>query len=130
MLMYSEPAPPQLTASLVQHWIRFCGATDFPSVIQFTAKEKVSRTIYGLGCICPIRLKKVPDRVETLRRVASDVIRSRRAVAISGRRMTTASSARVQGVSSGVTGGMPASLLHTALRRVATPTMFTTRMKL
>jgi hypothetical protein len=29
-----------------------------------------------------------------------------------------------------VTGGKPASLLHTALRRVATPTMFTMRMKL
>ena len=29
-----------------------------------------------------------------------------------------------------VTGGKPATLLHTALRRVATPTMFTTRMKL
>jgi hypothetical protein len=67
--------------------------------------------------------------VETLRRVAFDGIRSRRAVAISGRRMT-AGSARVRGVSSGVTGGKPATLLHTALRSVATPTMFTARMKL
>jgi hypothetical protein len=57
--------------------------------------------------------KTGPDRVETLRRVAFDGIRSLRAVAISGRRMTVGS-ARVQGVSSRVTGGKPATLLHTA----------------
>ena len=66
----------------------------------------------------------------SLRRVAFDGIRSRRAIAISGRRMTNRQLREGARVSAGVTGGKRPPPLHLALRRVATPTMFNTRMKL
>jgi hypothetical protein len=54
-----------------------------------------------------------------------DGIRFRGAVAIFGRCMTNRQLREGE-----ASGWKPATLLHTALRRFATPTMFTTRMKL
>jgi hypothetical protein len=58
--------------------------------------------------------------------LAFDGIKSRRAVAICEVPHDRSPAPRGREV----TGGKPATLLHTALRRLATPMMFTTRMKL